>query len=270
MQRKQSYHNNQSTTKIKVMKKILITLVGVVAMACVSSQAAAQESALKGKKVLFVYGGWDGHQPKETMEVLKPWLESQGAKVQVSNKLDVYADKALMAGVDLIIQTWTMGSITGEQERGLVEAVRNGAGLAGWHGGLGDAFRNNTDYQFMVGGQWVAHPGGKVDYDVEITDKKDPVTKGLKRFHMKSEQYYMHVDPGVKVLATTTFSGGSDDAPWIKGVVMPVVWKKQYGRGRVFYSSLCHDAADFEVPEAMEIMKRGIEWAALSKEQAGK
>ena len=249
------------------MKKVFISLLAVAAMACMSCQATTQESALKGKKVLFVYGGWDGHQPKETMEVLKPWLESQGAIVELRNNLDAYADKELMATIDLVIQTWTMGSITGEQERGLTEAVRNGVGIAGWHGGLGDSFRNNTDYQFMIGGQWVAHPGGKVDYDVDIADKKDPVMKGLKTFHMKSEQYYMHVDPSVKVLATTTFSG-EGDTPWIKGVVMPVVWKKYYGKGRVFYSSLCHDASDFEVPEALEIMKRGIEWAALSKEQA--
>ena len=251
------------------MKKVFISLLAVAAMACMSCQATTQESALKGKKVLFVYGGWDGHQPKETMEMLKPWLESQGAIVELRNNLDAYADKELMATIDLVIQTWTMGSITGEQERGLTEAVRNGVGIAGWHGGLGDSFRNNTDYQFMIGGQWVAHPGGKVDYDVDIADKKDPVMKGLKTFHMKSEQYYMHVDPSVKVLATTTFSG-EGDTPWIKGVVMPVVWKKYYGKGRVFYSSLCHDASDFEVPEALEIMKRGIEWAALSKEQAGK
>ena len=249
------------------MRNVFISSLAVIAMMCISCQVTAQESVLKGKKVLFVYGGWDGHQPKECMEVLKPWLESQGATVILRNDLDAYADKQLMGTIDLVIQTWTMGSIKGEQERGLLDAVRNGVGLAGWHGGLGDSFRNNTDYQFMVGGQWVAHPGGKIDYDVIIKDKKDPVTKGLKKFHMKSEQYYMHVDPGVKVLATTIFNG-TDDAPWIKGVEMPVAWKKYYGKGRVFYSSLVHDATDFDVPEALEIMKRGIEWAALSKEQA--
>ncbi len=243
-----------------LMKKTLIILMAIV---CASCQAVAQESALKGKKVLFVYGGWDGHEPKQCHDVLKPWLEAEGATVYSYQTLDAYTDKELMGKVDLIIQTWTMGSITGEQERGLLDAVRNGVGLAGWHGGLGDSFRNNTEYQYMVGGQWVAHPGGSIDYDVDIKDKKDPVTKGLKKFHMKSEQYYMHVDPAVKVLATTTFSGDHD--PGIKGVVMPVVWKKYYGKGRVFYSSLCHSAADFQVPEAMEIMKRGIEWAALSK-----
>lgn len=242
------------------MRKILFTLCAAVALMCMSCKTTAEVNTLQGKKVLLVYGGWDGHQPKECMALLKPWLESRGAEVVTSEKLDVYTDKAFMQTVDLTVQCWTMGQITGEQEKGLTEAVRDGMGLAGWHGGLGDAFRNNTDYQFMVGGQWVAHPGGIIDYDVDIKDKKDPVTRGLNRFHMKSEQYYMHVDPSVKVLATTTFSG-EEGSPWIKGVVMPVVWKKSYGSGRVFYSSLCHSASDFDVPEALEIMKRGIEWA---------
>ena len=73
----------------------------------------------------------------------------------------------------------------------------------------------------------------------------------------------MHVDPNVKVLATTTFSG--EHAEWIDGATMPVVWKKTYGKGRVFYTSLGHVAKDFDVPEALEILKRGIRWAALSK-----
>jgi len=119
----------------------------------------------------------------------------------------------------------------------------------------------------MVGGQWVAHPGGVVPYKVNIVDKKDPVTKGLKDFNMKSEQYYMHTDPNVKVLVTTTYNG--DHAYWINGAVMPVVWKKTYGKGRVFYSSLGHVAKDFEVFENLEIMKRGICWAALSLYEKG-
>lgn len=244
------------------MKKLFIILLAIV---CVSCQTTDKENVLKDKVILFVYGGWDGHEPKQCHDLLKPWLEEQGATVYSSQSLDSYTNKELMGKVDLVIQTWTMGTMTGAQEKGLTEAVRNGVGLAGWHGGLGDSFRNSTEYQFMVGGQWVAHPGNKVDYDVDIIDKKDPVTKGLKKFHMKSEQYYMHVDPGVKVLATTTFNG--EHASWIDGVVMPVVWKKYYGKGRVFYSSLCHDANDFNVPEALETMKRGIEWAVLSKEE---
>jgi hypothetical protein len=223
-----------------------------------------QEPSLKGKKVLYVYGGWAGHEPTQSVDVFVPWLKEEGAEVTVSNTLDSYLDEKMMASVDLIIQIWTMGKITKEQEAALLKAVKNGVGLAGWHGGTGDAFRENTEFQFMVGGQWVAHPGGVIDYSVQITNPKDPVTSGLnKTFNMHSEQYYMHVDPNVKVLATTTFTGAH--APWIEGCVIPVVWKKFYGKGRVFYSSLGHVMADYKVPEALEIQKRGIRWAAESK-----
>lgn len=222
----------------------------------------AQENKTQ-KSVLFVWGGWAGHEPDKCRDVFVPWLKEQGFDIEVSNTLDSYLDEEKMASYDLIIQCFTMGTITGAQEKGLLNAVRNGVGIAGWHGGLGDSFRNNTGYQFMVGGQWVAHPGGVIKYEVNIVDKKDPVTAGLSDFEMNSEQYYLHVDPSVKVLATTTFNG--EYSEWIDGTKMPVVWKKMYGKGRVFYSSLGHVAKDFEVPEALEIMQRGILWAIGEK-----
>jgi len=245
------------------MKKLNRIFVFILISILSISSFAQELPSLKGRKVLITWGGWDGHEPKQCVNILVPWLKAEGAEVEVFNNLDKYTDKEYMANIDLVIQTFTMASITGEQEKGLLDAIKNSCGIAGWHGGLGDAFRQNTEYQFMVGGQWVAHPGGVIDYEVNITDKKDPVTKGLSDFKMYSEQYYMHVDPNVKVLATTTFNG--DHADWIDGCVMPVAWKKTYGKGRVFYSSLGHVAADFDVPEALEILKRGIRWASASK-----
>ena len=225
--------------------------------------SALADSPLKGKRIPYVWGGWMGHEPDKCRDIFVPWLESEGAKVVVSETLDSYINYDLKKDFDLIIQAWTMGTITGPQEKALLDAVKNGVGIAGWHGGLCDSFRNNTEYQFMTGGQWVAHPGGVIDYTVEITDKNDPVTKGLTGFAMHSEQYYMHVDPNVKVLATTTFT--DQKADWIGGCTMPVAWKKVYGKGRVFYSSLGHVASDYKVPQALEIMKRGIRWAAMSR-----
>ncbi len=228
---------------------------------CVIIVPAQEKYSLNGKTILFVYGGWEGHDPKPCHDLLKPWMESEGAHVISSNDLDVYTDETLMASIDLIVQCWTMGTITPKQEAGLLKAVREGKGIAGWHGGTGDSFRNNTEYQFMIGGQWVAHPGNVIDYDIKITNHKDYVTCGLKNFHMHSEQYYMHVDPNVEVLATTTFRSNKA-APWINGRTMPVVWKTHYGKGKVFYSSLAHVVKDFEGTEVLEIMKRGIRWAA--------
>jgi type 1 glutamine amidotransferase len=212
------------------------------------------------KSALMVWGGWDGHEPRQCMEVFAPFLREQGFEVRVENSMDVYTEEDYMQSLSLIVPLWTMGQIEGEQEQGLLAAIRSGVGIAGWHGGMGDSFRNNTEYQFMVGGQWVAHPGRIVDYTVNIVNHEDPITAGLPDFAMRSEQYYLHVDPGNEVLATTTFSG--EHAGWIEGCVMPVVWKRHYGAGHVFYTSLGHVAADFQVAEAKEIVQRGMLWAA--------
>jgi type 1 glutamine amidotransferase len=212
------------------------------------------------RKALMVWGGWDGHEPKQCVDVFAPFLQENGFEVRISDSLDVYLEKDYMESLSLIVPVWTMGTITGQQERGLLFAVASGVGIGGWHGGMGDSFRNNVDYQFMVGGQWVVHPGGVIDYEANIINHTDPITKGLSDFKMHSEQYYMHVDPSNEVLATTTFHGNV--YPWLKGVVMPVVWKRPYGKARVFYSSCGHVAADFDVPEAREIVNRGLLWAA--------
>ena len=212
------------------------------------------------KSALLVWGGWDGHEPKECVERFVPFLEGEGFSVEVSDTLAVFEDELKMKALSLVTPCWTAGQLSGEQERGLLEAVKGGVGIAGWHGGMGDAFRGNTGYQFMVGGQWVEHPGGIIDYTVNITAANDPVMAGLGDFEMHSELYYMHVDPSNEVLATIAVPG--EPYPWVEGCVMPAVWKRRYGAGRVFYSALGHVAADFDVPECFEIMKRGMLWAS--------
>ena len=166
-------------------------------------------------------------------------------------------DEGKLKALDLVIPHWTMGEITKQQWRGLDAAVKSGVGIAGVHGGMGDSFRTNCEYQFMVGGQWVAHPGGIIDYRVQIVDHADPVTAGLDHFNMHSEQYYMHVDRSNHVLATTMFE--------CNGCTMPVAWKRMWGKGRVFYSSLGHVAKDFDVPQVLTIIERGMLWAAAGK-----
>ena len=212
-------------------------------------------------KALIVYGGWDGHEPDKVANILARKLREHKFDVELSDTLDSFCDLKKLLALDLIVPEWTMGSIENEQLAGLCGAMRQGVGLAGLHGGLGDSFRQAVDYQFMVGGQWVAHPGGVIDYRVHIVDHADPVTAGLDHFEMHSEQYYMHVDPSNHVLATTTFE--------FNGCTMPVAWKRMFEKGRVFYSSLGHVASDLDVPEALTIITRGMLWAAEGRRLAG-
>lgn len=212
------------------------------------------------KKAFITWGGWLGHEPQQTAEICADVLSEEGYDVQVEDSLEPLTDEEFLSEQDLLVPVWTMSHIKPEQERGLLKAVRDGVGCAGWHGGMGDSFRNNTEYQFMVGGQFICHPGGVIDYDVNITSD-DPIVAGLEDFEMHSEQYFMHVDPSNEVLATTTFSGNHWNIDWVRDVTMPVCWKKRYGAGNVFYSALGHVASDFDVPEAKEIMRRGALWA---------
>lgn len=205
------------------------------------------------KQALIVWGGWDGHQPEEVAGIFAGVLREEGFGVEVSDTLDSFKDEERLAGVDLIVPVWTMGKIESDQLKPLLAAVKEGGtGIAGCHGGMGDSFRNEVEYQYMVGGQWVAHPGNDgVTYTVRIKDRGHQLTEGMDDFVVVSEKYYMHVDPAIHVHAVTDFGD----------VEMPVVWTKTYGAGKVYYNSLGHQANIVRMPETIELMRRGLLWA---------
>ena len=211
------------------------------------------------REAMIVYGGWPGHDPDLCASMIRGWLKAEGFEVRLETTTEAFLDPALK-NLSLIIPIYTMSKIEKPEALALCDAVKSGVGLAGHHGGMCDAFRDNVDYQFMCGGQWVAHPGNIIDYKVDVTRPDDSVMAGIDSFEYRSEQYYMHVDPAIEVLATTTFN--ADHAPWVDGVVMPVVWKKRFGQGRVFYSSLGHRAYELDIPEVRTLMTRGMLWAA--------
>lgn len=253
------------------IKYLLIPIIflAVFALACSPQNSGRIELAasiqmkelpsLKDKNILIVYGGWPGHKPELFAEKAKTLLAAQNANVTLSESLDIYKDATTMSKMDLIVQSFTMDKIDNDQIKGLVKAVKNGVGFAGAHGGFCDSFRDNTEYQYMTGAQFVAHPGGQVEYRVNIKGDH-PITSGVNDFTTTTEQYYLHVDPNIEVLATTTFNDKADE--WIDGVVMPVAWTKTFGKGRVFCIALGHDPAEFDQPEAQMILINGFKWAA--------
>ncbi len=192
-------------------------------------------------------------------------LQAEGFSVEVSGSLDAFKDKDL-TGLSLILPMWTMGEISEAQRRPVTEAVSiHGVGMAGCHGGMCDAFRSDTEWQFMTGGQWVAHPGNDgVTYRVNINrEVSHPITAGIEDFDVTSEQYYLHTDPGNTVLATTAFPNPMGPGPHTDNrCEMPQIWVKSYGKGRVFYSALGHRPSDVSSGPARETLRRGFLWAA--------
>jgi hypothetical protein len=216
------------------------------------------------KKALIVRGGWDGHEPVQVSEVFAELLQGEGFEVEISDTLDSFRDEEKLQGLNLIVPIWTMGEISNEQLQPVLKAVESGVGLAGCHGGMCDSFRNSVEWQFMTGSQWVAHPfNDGVEYEVNMVPSSSSlIVEGVKDFKVKSEQYYLHVDPAVNVLATTTFIVSEGPHSANGAITMPVVYTKKWGAGKVFYNSLGHHADIFDIPEAKELMRRGFMWAA--------
>jgi type 1 glutamine amidotransferase len=212
-------------------------------------------------KALVTWGGWEGHEPEKVGPMFADWLREAGMEVTLTDSLACFDDAEALKTYDLIVPVWTMSKIDKQQALNACAAVAAGTGIAGCHGGMCDAFRENVDWQFMTGAQWVAHPGNDgVEYGVRITSD-DPLVAGVGDFTVKTEQYYLHVDPAVKVHAVCDF-------PVVEGphsvngpVAMPVVFTKGYGAGRVYYNALGHQKNVIDHGPAAELMLRGLLWA---------
>ena len=215
------------------------------------------------QRALIVWGGWEGHEPEQVANVFADALRRHDFDVDVSDTLDVFLDREQLARLDLIVPVWSIGTIGDEQLAGLLAAVEGGVGLGGCHGGMCDSFRECPDYQFMTGGQWVAHPGDEgVEYAVRIVERDHFIVRGVDDFVVRSEQYYMHVDPANRVLAVTGFPVAEGPHVANGAVDMPVVWTRMHGRGRVFYCSIGHRASVVEMQPTLELCTRGLLWAA--------
>jgi type 1 glutamine amidotransferase len=212
---------------------------------------------MSSPKVLFLQGGWEGHHPAAVVAKFVSTLSGHGVECEVATSLEGLADPQWLRTFAAISPCWTMGQLTPEQSKGLQEAVRSGVGLGGVHGGMGDAFRGDLGYEWMVGGHFVGHPHVG-EYTVCVKALGDPIMAGLPHeFAYRSEQYYMLVDPAISVLAEADYT--HDDHT----CVMPVVWTKPWGAGRVFYSALGHDPSEFDAfPQVFEMSVRGLLWAA--------
>ncbi|MCO5071455.1 MAG: ThuA domain-containing protein [Rhizobiaceae bacterium] len=222
------------------------------------------------KKTMIVSGGYEPHRPHEAAKRVKAMLETVGHTVDLFDSLAVY-DEADLTQYDLIVPNWTLGEMSVATSKKLWDAVASGVGLGGFHGGMVDGFRGNERFRFIVGGAYAAEPGGIRDYNVAVVLPDDPIMRGVADFDHHSEQYYLHVDPAVEVLARTTFT--ADPHPWLEGVSMPVVWKKRFGLGRVFFSALGHFPEELDHPSIGTILLRGLDWAtrspALQSNQTG-
>lgn len=225
------------------------------------------------KNALIVRGGWDGHQPVEATDLFIPFLRDNDYDVRIEESSAIYADADYLATVDLIVQCNTMTTIEKDEFLGLRAAIEAGTGMAGWHGGIADSYRNNSDYLHLIGGQFACHPGhhpseltgeqsdNYVPYTVNVTEPEHPIMAGIADFDLVTEQYWVLSDDYIDVLATTTQAVREWD-PWTRPVTSPAVWTRQWGAGRIFVSTPGHRVEILEDSNVRTIIERGLLWAS--------
>ncbi len=212
-------------------------------------------------KTLILAGGWEGHFPLEIAKIIKDIEAEKNIAAFIHTDLSVLETPETLASFDLVIPLWTMGTLSESQSKNLVTAIESGCGLLGIHGSA-DGFRENIDYQWMLGGQFVAHPGGVKNFSVQISNVDHEITRGIQNFSIHSEQYFVHIDPSINILATSTLKGDEEpEAWWYSKVTLPIAWTKNHGHGRVFYCSLGHHPIDLDVPEVRSMISRGLDWS---------
>ncbi|MFC7787562.1 ThuA domain-containing protein [Microbacterium sp. MAHUQ-60] len=227
------------------------------------------------RKALVVRGGWEGHRPVEATDMFIPFLQENGFDVRVEDSNEVYADEAVMEATDLIVQSVTMSDISGDALKGLRRAVERGTGLAGWHGGIADSYRNSSDYLQLIGGQFATHPSKHPDscagdesdnflcYTVDLTDlgRGHEIMDGLEDFTLRTEQYWVLTDDLNDVLATTTHPV-QPYHPWHRPITSPAVWTREWGAGRVFVATPGHSPVVLRDINVRTIIERGMLWAS--------
>jgi uncharacterized protein len=193
------------------------------------------------RRALVTWGGWDLHRPEECAAWAADVLRRNGFEVSVTDSLAPLADAA--AALDLVVPVWSGAEAPDEELDAFCALVAGGVGVAAFHGATA-TFRGHYGWQRVLGGQFVWHPE-PLEYTVGVL--------GGESFALHTEQYYLHVDPANEVLATTTFADGT---------VVPVAWRRTWGKGRVFYSSIGHDPDVLRVPAAERLWEQGALWAA--------
>ena len=208
------------------------------------------------KRALIVWGGLELHEPEAGAKIVAEMLGAEGFDVTVTPDYQALGNSA---DYDLVVPQITGGELDRETTIRFCAGIEAGTGLAAFHHGLATTFPGNARFRFMAACTFATHPGDIIDYRVDTKSFHDPIMEGIGSFPHRSEQYYMHVDPAVDVLATTTFSG--EHAGWKANVQMPVVFKTVYGKARVFYTALGHRPAELDNPKIRTILHRGLKWA---------
>jgi len=213
--------------------------------------AAFGLSAQGGEKIklFFLQGG--GHDWKGNFAILQPILEKTGDfEISASNDMDELKADSIKKYNLILFYGSGLNFKNPEQEKGLIEFVKGGGAFAGIHSAT-DSFKNSEAYWQMIGGRFKGHGGGK--FWTRIVDKEHAITKGLEDFEIQDETYSHNYAKGFEPHSLVKIDRGAEQ--------QSMGWCHEFGKGRVFYTSLGHGREAWVNPHFQRLAVRGLYWA---------
>ncbi len=271
------------------MMKILSLILLISSMLITGASAAAPMKAL-------VIDGQNNHDWKATTPLLKKALEEGGlftvdVATSPANGQDMASFKPDFAAYNVVVSNYNGEPWPTQTQAAFVKYVKAGGGFVSVHA-ANNSFPEWKDYNEMIGvggwggrneksGSYVRYADGKIIRDsspgtggshgsqhaflVEIRDPHHPITAGLplKWMHAQDELYDRLRGPGenLSVLATAY----ADPATKGSGHHEPMLMTIDYGKGRVFHTTLGHGVVAMKCVGFITTLRRGAEWAATGK-----
>ena len=160
------------------------------------------------------------------------------------------------------------GDLTDVQKKDLLAFVHDdGKGFVGAHTG-DDAYFTWPEFGEMIGGYFDNHPWGVFDAPVIVEDPAFPAMRAFPPAFTIRDEIYVHKAPysREKVHVLARLDAAKLDYSKARDLHrtdrdFPVAWTKNYGKGRVFYSTFGHLPETWDNPAVQKMYFEAIKWA---------
>lgn len=248
----------------------------IVAVLAVCSSVAMAADAAKPKpiKVMIITGGCC-HDYAKQKEILKQGI-SQRANVDVTlvhssdtstkARFEMYENPDWAKGYDVVIHDECSADVKElPYVENILNAHKNGVAAVNLHCAM-HCYRTGKDDWFQFVGIQSSGHGPQKPIDVTYLDQSHAVTKGLENWTTVNEELYNNIKPieSAKPLAR----GRQDTGKKVDDYV--VAWANEYGKGRVFSTTLGHNNATVADPRFLDLVTHGLLWSVGKLTDDGK
>jgi type 1 glutamine amidotransferase len=235
----------------------------LIALVVIAQSASAADA--KSLKALLIAGGCCHEYDKQT-EILKKGLEAR-ANVEVTivytpdkstaARFDIYENPDWADGYDVVIHDECTSDVKDmPYVQNILNAHKKGIPAVNLHCAMHCYRVGTNDWFEFVGIQSTGH-GPQLPIGITFVDKEHPITKGLADWTTINEELYNNVKvlDSAKPLARGKQRFEKGDTDFV------VAWANQYGKTRVFSTTIGHNTDTVADARYLDLVARGLLWS---------